>query len=162
MTDMDVVDDITNDPSCPSCFHLDKAAAVEYDSPDIFVDQRSLVVVASRSFDHIQTTAASGCYLCAFLLKVVDFFGFNPEADRDYSNIVLRLPIGFGNPEISFPVYDSKLHVQLYGSTRMSCSISGLPVAATDLIQQMEDHGVESSPCLTYVPINSRPTACGS
>lgn len=162
MTDMDVADAITDDSLCPSCFHLDTAAAVEYDSPDIFVDQRSLAVVASRSFDHIQTTAASGCHLCAFLLKVVDFFGFNPEADRDHSNIVLRLPIGFGNPEISFPVYDSKLHAQLYGSTRMSCSISALTVATTDLIQQRIDHGAESSPCLTYVRINSRPTACGS
>lgn len=162
MTDMDVADDITDDPSCPSCFHLDTAAAVEYDSPDIVVDQRSLVVVASRSLDRIQTTAASGCHLCAFLLKVIDFFGFNPEADRDRSNIVLRLPIGFGNPEISFPAYDSKLHAQLYGSTRMSCSILALTVAITDLIQQRVDHGVESSPCPKYVWINSRPIACGS
>ncbi|KAH8706255.1 heterokaryon incompatibility protein-domain-containing protein [Ilyonectria robusta] len=134
MTDMDVADAITDDSLCPSCFHLDTAAAVEYDSPDIFVDQRSLAVVASRSFDHIQTTAASGCHLCAFLLKVVDFFGFNPEADRDHSNIVLRLPIGFGNPEISFPVYDSKLHAQLYGSTqdRPWGRIQPLPDICTD------------------------------
>lgn len=116
---MDVADDITDDPSCPSCFHLNMGAAVEYDSPDIVVDQRSLVVAASRSFDRIQTTAASGCPLCAFLLKVIDFFGFNPEVDTDLSNIVLRLPIGSGNPEISFPANDSKLHAQLYGSARM-------------------------------------------
>lgn len=101
--------------TCPSCFDLDEATATEQPAnPEIRVDHVSFVVLVGRTLAQLRSTASTGCQCCSLLLKVLRFFGVDMDAVGETRNIFVRLPIGPGSVELSFPRRGVEVIAQLF------------------------------------------------
>ncbi|KAH7174602.1 heterokaryon incompatibility protein-domain-containing protein [Fusarium flagelliforme] len=131
---------------CPCCFNLNALLVDEDDNDDVRIDQSELVVSIRRDDEQMRHAADGGCESCRFMLKAMEYYNLlppkapknthqdtsaalGPSMDLGLSwkgnlRLRLRLPIGPGNPEISFgnPAR-SQTFLQLYGDEAQGDSL---------------------------------------